>query len=441
VSLREAIAELDVESLGDDMHALVADLFPICRSITGDGFRQTLAILDKRVPLEVHEVPSGTRAFDWTVPPEWNLRDAYVADLAGNRVIDVRASNLHVMSYSVPTRRRVTRSELDEHLHSLPEHLEWIPYRTSYYRPDWGFCLSERQRAGLSDPEYDVVVDSTLEDGSLTYGELVVPGETQDEVLVTAHACHPSMANDNLSGVALVAFLAEILAAARPRRSYRFLFIPGTIGSITWLSRNEAVVPRIVAGLVVACVGDGGPLTYKSSQRGDALVDRAAAHVMRRRGGSVRAFTPYGYDERQFNSPGFDLPVGCLSRTPHGEFPEYHTSADDLELVRPESLAGSLAAALDIVRILDEDAAYVNRHPKGEPQLGSRGLYPSTGGRQAEEGVLAMLWVLNQSNGGRSLLDIADRAALPFDAIQTAATTLAEAGLLAVSSERGDDDG
>jgi len=419
---------------GERMWKLMAELYPVCRSITGEGFRSTLDTLAAHVDLDVHEVPSGTQAFDWTVPREWNVTDAYVEGPAGERVIDFRASNLHVMSYSVPVDARMPLSELRAHLHTLPEHPDWIPYRTSYYADNWGFCLSQRQLDALPEGEYHVVVDSSLTEGALTYGECLVPGATDDEVLVSCHACHPSLCNDNLSGVVLATFLAKALAGASLRHSYRFLFIPGTIGSIVWLSRNESRVDRVKAGLVLACVGDPGRLTYKRSRRGDAEVDRAVAHVLATRGGpyEITDFSPYGYDERQFCSPGFDLPVGCLNRTPHGQFAEYHTSADDLDFVRPEHLADSYAACLEVVRVLEEDGTFVNRNPKCEPQLGKRGLYGAIGGRSDTVQLqLAMLWVLNFSDGGHSLLDIAERSGLPFGLLSDAARALAAAGLLA----------
>jgi len=419
---------------GERMWKLMAELYPVCRSITGEGFRSTLDTLAAHVDLDVHEVPSGTQAFDWTVPREWNVTDAYVEGPAGERVIDFRASNLHVMSYSVPVDARMPLSELRAHLHTLPEHPDWIPYRTSYYADNWGFCLSQRQLDALPEGEYHVLVDSSLTEGALTYGECLVPGATDDEVLVSCHACHPSLCNDNLSGVVLATFLAKALAGASLRHSYRFLFIPGTIGSIVWLSRNESRVDRVKAGLVLACVGDPGRLTYKRSRRGDAEVDRAVAHVLATRGGpyEITDFSPYGYDERQFCSPGFDLPVGCLNRTPHGQFAEYHTSADDLDFVRPEHLADSYAACLEVVRVLEEDGTFVNRNPKCEPQLGKRGLYGAIGGRSDTVQLqLAMLWVLNFSDGGHSLLDIAERSGLPFGLLSDAARALAAAGLLA----------
>ncbi len=423
----------DFTALGREMHALVSELYPICRSITGEGLRRTLRVLQRETPLTIQEVPSGTAVLDWTVPREWNIRDAWVANAKGERVIDFKRSNLHVVNYSVPVRRRMSLSELRPRLHSLPDRPDWIPYRTSYYQEDWGFCLAHRDLERLPEGEYEAVVDATLADGSLSYGEIFLPGETSDEVLFSAHACHPSLANDNLSGLALLTVLARMLAAASRRYSYRFLFVPGTIGSITWLARNEAAVSRIRHGLVAACVGDAGPVTYKKSRRGDAEVDRAAAHVLKQSGRphSVVDFTPYGYDERQYGSPGFDLAVGSLTRTPHGRYPEYHTSADDLSFVRPDALADSLSAYLSVVAVLEGNGRYRNTSPRGEPQLGRRGLYGSMGG-YPDPGQLqmAMLWVLNQSDGGPTLLDIADRSGIAFDTIRAGADLLVEHRLL-----------
>lgn len=418
--------------VGESMQTFMRELFPICRSITGNGVRETLAAVGRRIPLELREVPSGTRVLDWTVPDEWNISDAYIAK-DGDRLVDFRESNLHVVSYSEPVRAVMPLAELRPHLHTLPEHGEWIPYRTSYYSRSWGFCLAQRQLDGLKDDDYEVVIDSTLEPGSLTYGECFLPGEREEEVLLTTHVCHPSLANDNLSGIALLTEIGERLQDVPRSLSYRLLFIPGTIGSITWLARNETRDSKVAAGLVLACVGDRAPLTYKRSRRGDALVDRAAAHVLGHRGNEERVmeFVPWGWDERQFNSPGFDLPVGSLSRSREGEYEEYHSSADDLELVRPESLEEGLQAVLDIIDVLETDRRYVNLAPKGEPQLGKRGLYPLVGGPAAEREQLAMLWVLNQSDGSRSLLDIAERSGLPFSDLRSAAQRLHAADLLA----------
>jgi aminopeptidase-like protein len=417
------------------MRSRMETLYPICRSITGDGVRRTLDVVGEALGPELAlarvAVPSGTTAHDWTVNEEWNVRDAWIAEPGGRRVVDFREHNLHLVGYSVPVHARMSMDELRPHLHTLPDHPDWIPYRTTYYSRTWGFCLTQRQLDAMGEGPYDVVVDATLGPGELTYGELVVPGETDEEILFTAHVCHPSIANDNLSGIVVAIELARTLAALPRRRfSYRFLFAPGTIGSITWLSRNPELLDRIRHGLVLTGLGGPGRLVYKRTRRGDRTVDRAASHVVQRGGGEVRDYSPYGYDERQFNAIGFDLPVGRLSRTPHGEYPEYHTSADNLDFVKDEELLDSYGALLRIVDVLENDAAYVNLSPHGEPQLGKRGLYPTTGGKSASDAVMAMLWTLGYSDGRATLLDIADRADLDFAQVCRAASDLARAGLL-----------
>ena len=421
----------DLHALGETMHSAMSRLYPICRSITGDGVRATLDVLAESLDIERRGIPSGTQAFDWTVPDEWNVRDAYIADRQGRRVVDFRRHNLHLVGYSAPVHARMTLSELRPHLHTLPDRPEWVPYRTTYYHRDWGFCLSETQLRSMDEGPYEVVVDTTIEPGELTYGELVVPGDSSEEVVVSAHLCHPSLANDNLAGIAVAAEVARTLTSLDSRRyTYRFLLAPGTIGSIAWLSRNADVLPRIRHGLVLTGLGGPGSLVYKRSRRGARGIDRAAAHVVARRGGEVRDYSPYGYDERQFNAIGFDLPFGRLSRTPHGEYPEYHTSADDLSFVKPSELAESYLAVLEIVDVLENDERYENLSPHGEPQLGKRGLYPTTGGRQATDAVMAMLWVLGYSDGSTSLLDIASVAGVDFAALRRAAGQLEAAGLL-----------
>ena len=436
--MRDLMLELDAEKVGADMFRFMEELFPICRSITGDGLRETLRRIGERIPLELHEVPTGTQVLDWTVPKEWNIREAYVEDPHGRRVVDLADSNLHVVSYSIPVDARMPLSELREHIHTLPEQPDLIPYRTSYYSESWGFCMQHERFRELDDGEYRVRIDSSLEPGSLTYGECYLPGETEAEVLISCHCCHPSIANDNLSGIALATRLAEHLGDHSLRYSYRFLFIPGTIGSITWLALNEDQVGRIEHGLVVTCVGDAGPPTYKRSRRGNAPIDRAAAHVLAHSGRSHRIvdFSPYGYDERQYCSPGFDLAVGSLTRSPHGEYPEYHTSADDLGFVRPEFLADSLSLYLQVLDVLENDASYLNLNPKGEPHLGKRGLYPSVGAQGVGSKLMARLWVLNLSDGQHGLLDVAERAGLSFASIREAAAALVEGGLLEPADTR-----
>ncbi|MFE3502847.1 DUF4910 domain-containing protein [Kitasatospora sp. NPDC059160] len=422
-----------VTGVGERMHALVERLYPLRRSITGDGVRATLDVVGEYLPLTVHEVPTGTQVLDWTVPQEWNVRDAYVADAAGRRVVDLAASSLHVLGYSVPVAATMPLSELRPHLHTLPDHPTWVPYRTSYYTPEWGFCLAQETLDALPEGDYEVRIDSTLADGHLTYAEHVVPGQVADEVLVSCHVCHPALANDNLAGIAVATFLARELAERTPYYTYRFVFAPGTIGAITWLARNRERVDRVKHGLVLACAGDRGQLTYKQSRRGDAEIDRVLRHVLRtsERPHRVTEFTPYGYDERQYCSPGFDLGVGSLSRTPYAGYPEYHTSADDLDFVRPEAMADTLAVCREAFAVLDRNRRYLNLSPYGEPQLGRRGLYDSLGGRSdAKQAQLAMLWVLSLADGEHGLLDVAERSGLPFDTVAAAADALRGAGLI-----------
>jgi aminopeptidase-like protein len=415
------------------MFELMQRLYPICRSITGEGVRETLAILAERLPLDVVSVPSGTKVHDWVVNDEWNVRDAWIADATGRRVVDFREHNLHLVGYSVPVRTRMTLAQLREHLFTLPDHPDWIPYRTSYYNRSWGFCLTQRQLDELDEGPYDVVVDSSLEPGELTYGELFIPGRTSQEILVSAHVCHPSLANDNLAGIAVAVELAEhIIATGQHRYGFRFLFAPGTIGSLTWLSRNQDVLARIRHGLVLTGLGGPGPLVYKRTRRGGTMIDRVAEQVVGRTDGQIRDYSPYGYDERQFNALGFDLAVGRLSRTPHGEYPQYHTSADNLELISEQALAEAYGAVVQIMDILDTDRAHRNLSPYGEPQLGTRGLYPTVGGQSATEQVMAMLWLLSYSDGAESLLDIAQRSGLEFAVLDRAARDLVESGLLEV---------
>ncbi|MFE6774547.1 DUF4910 domain-containing protein [Streptomyces sp. NPDC057702] len=415
------------------MYELVERLYPVCRSITGDGVRETLRIIGEYLPLQTHEVPTGTPVLDWTVPQEWNIRDAYVADAAGNRVVDFADSNLHVLGYSVPVSATLPLSELREHLYTLPDQPSLVPYRTSYYTPRWGFCLAQETLDALPEGDYQVRIDSTLTDGHLTYAEHVVPGQVSDEVIVSCHTCHPSLANDNLAGIAVATFLARSLAEQRPYYTYRFIYAPGTIGAITWLARNAERVQRVRHGLVLACAGDPGQVTYKRSRRGDAEIDRVLRHVLTASGRPHRVteFTPYGYDERQYCSPGFDLGVGSLSRTPYAGYPEYHTSADDLDFVSPEAMADTLALCREAFTVLDGNRRYVNLSPYGEPQLGRRGLYDSLGGRSdAKQAEMAMLWVLSLADGDHSLLDVAERSGLPFSAVVAAADALRDADLL-----------
>ena len=432
ILLHTVLDNFDAHQSGTAMVELIRALFPICRSITGEGMRESLRLVAQTVPLEVREVPTGTQVFDWIVPNEWNIRDAYIKNSRGERVVDFRKNNLHVMNYSVPVHCTMSLEQLRPHLFSLPETPDWIPYRTSYYREAWGFCLTHRQLEQMENGQYEVCVDSTLAPGRLSYGEFRIQGGGNEEVLISCHACHPSLCNDNLSGMAVAAFLAKKLDGVALRYSYRFLWIPGTIGSITWLAGNESMLSRIKHGLVLSCVGDPGSFTYKRSRRGDAEVDRVVEMVLRQSGQpyTVADFTPQGYDERQYCSPGINLPVGCFMRTPNGRFPQYHTSADDLSLVTADALAGSLALLLEIIQALEKNRTYINLHPKGEPQLGRRGLYRAMGGTNQNGLEAAILWVLNFSDGSHSLLDIAVKSGMNFRQLREATDLLLEQKLL-----------
>ena len=433
------LQEADWEQLlaleaGEEIFAFAARIFPICRSITGEGVRQTLREIGSHLALEVREVPTGTNVFDWTIPREWNIQDAYIKNGAGEKVVDFAQSNLHVMSYSIPVRKRVSLAELKQHVHTLPEQPDLIPYRTSYYADDWAFCMAHRQFEALREETYEVVIDSSLKDGSLTYGEYLHKGETDEEFLLSAHICHPSLANDNCSGVALLTHLARRMTGLRTRFSYRFLFAPGTIGAIAWLAANEDKAWRIKHGLVVSMVGDGGGPTYKKSRRGDAAIDRAMAHVLRHSGlaAIIEDFSPYGYDERQYCSPGFNLPVGLFQRSKYGSIPQYHNSSDNLAFVKPEHLLESYDVIVRTIGVIENDAVYWNTMPKCEPQLGKRGLYRRVGGQNIAAENMAMLWILNLSDGGHSLLDIAERSNLPFEIVLKAARLLQAHRLLTV---------
>lgn len=421
-------------STGAEIYVLAARLYPICRSITGDGVRETLSILSEAVPLERHEVGTGTSAFDWTIPREWSIRSATVRDSTGRTVVDFADHNLHVLNYSIPFRGTLTLAELKQHIHTLPDQPDHIPYRTSYYAENWGFCMAHNRLTALPDGDYEVEIDAELRDGSLSYGEYLHRGETDREFLLSAHICHPSLANDNCSGLALLACLAARLRARKTRYSYRFLFAPGTIGSLAWLSRNEDVTERIDHGLVVSCVGDGGGPTYKRSRRGNAFIDRAMAHVLAHQAASPKLldFSPYGYDERQFCSPGFNLPVGLFQRSAFGTFPEYHTSADNLDFIRPEHLDLSYRIISSVIDIVEGDWTPLNLSPKGEPQLGRRGLYAALGGDKSTGlSAMSLLWVLNLADGNHSLLAMAERSGLTFAELAAAAELLRSNGLLA----------
>ncbi|HZR19671.1 MAG TPA: DUF4910 domain-containing protein [Verrucomicrobiae bacterium] len=422
----------NTDVIGQEVFELVSELYPFCRSITGDGLRRSFKALQKHVPVSVHEIPTGTQVFDWTIPKEWNIRDAYIKNSKGQRVIDFQQSNLHVVNYSIPVKTRMSKAELKDRVFTLPQTPDLIPYRTSYYKETWGFCLPHRQWQEMPEDDYEVCIDSTLAPGHLSFGELRLQGQTNDEIIISAHSCHPSLCNDNLSSMAVAAKVAQLLNGASLRYSYRFLWVPATIGTIAWLSMNEVVVPRIKHGLVLSCVGDPGKFTYKRSRRGNSAIDRAMEHCLRLSGSQyeMRPFTPYGCDERQYCSPGFNLAVGCLMRTPNEEYPENHTSADNLQFVKPIALGESVFRILSVLEVLEKDDRYINLHPKCEPHLGRRGLYGQMGGKGGRIFAEAIMWVLNLSDGENTLLDIAERANLRFSEVAEAARVLSEHALL-----------
>lgn len=435
MKLFKNIQEAEIEQAGVFMYKLAERLYPICRSITGNGVRETLSILNEFIPLTITEVPTGTKVLDWEIPNEWTIGDAWVKNAEGEKIVDFKKLNLHVLNYSTPVDKRIKLNELKEHLYTIPEYPDWIPYRTSYYNRQWGFCISHNQFENLPDGDYQVKIDAELKPGSLTYGEVFIPGRSEEEVLFSCHICHPSLCNDNLSGIVLATKLASLISALDLRYSYRFLFIPGTIGSIAWLSKNEVKLHNIKHGLVLTLLGDSTPFQYKKSRQENAEIDQIMEYILNKKEGSkMLDFSPYGYDERQFCSPGFNLPVGRISRTPFEEFPEYHTSADNLDFISPANLSESLSLLMEIVTTIEGNKKYINLHPKGEPQLGKRGLYKTIGGqrgpREQKEFHMALLWVLNLSDGIHSLLDIAEISGIEFEIIMKGTNELIHANLL-----------
>ena len=424
------------DQTGQDMINLMTDLYPICRSITGDGVRETLTIIKQHIPIEIVEVSSGTKTFDWTVPREWNIKDAYIKNAKGEKIVDFKDNNLHILNYSIPIHKKIKLDELKKHLYSIPEKPEWIPYRTTYYENNWGFCITHNQYQRLPDEEFEVFIDSSLENGSLTFGELYIEGASKDEFLLSCHICHPSLCNDNLSGIVMNTFLAKYLCDRALRYSYRFLFIPGTIGSITWLSLNKNSCFKVKHGLVVNCVGDAGKFIYKRTRQGNFEIDHAVINILKNSNydSEIIDFFPYGYDERQFCSPGFNLPVGCLSRSTHGCYPEYHTSADNFDVVKSLNLSDSFSVFLSVIDLIENNHWYTRKNPYCEPQLGKRGLYDKIGARSgSKENQLAMLWVLNLADGNHSLLDISEKSGFDFTLLKDIAEILRENNLIDLS--------
>lgn len=433
MNLTELSVIASSHDMGHKIHGMMSGLFPIHRSSTGNGVRETLRNISQLIPIAIHEVPTGAQVLDWVVPKEWNIKDAYVKNQKGEKVIDYKKSNLHVVNSSIPIKATMSLEQLKERLHTIPKYPDWIPYRYSHYNENWGFCLSHNDFLKLEDGDYEVFIDSTLEAGHLTYGECYLKGQIDDEILIVCHICHPSLANDNLSGIAIATFLAKHLKESEHKHSYRFLFAPATIGSITWLAQNETKVDKIKHGVVLSCLGDPGHSTYKKSRQGNGLIDRAIIKVLSHSNQNydIKEFAPYGYDERQFNSPGFNLPVGLFMRTPHDCFPQYHNSGDNLSFVTPDALCDSYCKLLAAFHILENDATYISKNQKGEAHLGRRGLYRQISG-QADERLdeLPVLWVMNYSDGQHSLLDIAEKSGFEFSRVKKAADSLVKAGLL-----------
>ncbi len=426
---------------GQAMYELATELFPINRSLTGPGYRETLAILERVAgPMERHTFATGEQVHDWEIPREWTLREAWVKGPGGELVVSLEESNLHVVGYSAPVRATLSLEELQPHLHSLREQPEATPYRTTYYREDWGFCLPDSRRRELPDGDYEVLIDSTLEPGAVELGEIVVEGTGPSEVLFSTYCCHPSMANNELSGPVVAAHLARALRDRHedrpPRHTYRFLFAPETIGAIAYLARfGDRLREHLAAGYVLTCCGDRGDFNYKRSRRGDSLADRVAEHVLGHSGLPywVHDFVPLGSDERQYCSPGYDLPVGSLMRSTYDSFPEYHTSLDDLSLITAEALGETLTLYTRIAATLEANETLVNTAPHGEPQLGRRGLYPTTGGAgeaYSENRLADTMWLLNLCDGDSDLLAVAERCGRPIWELAEAAAPLREEGLL-----------
>jgi len=424
--------KIDLDKIGNEMFELSKRLFPICRSITGDGVRETLSIINEYIPLSISEVPSGTKVLDWEIPEEWNIQDAWVKNSKGEKIVDFKNSNLHVVNYSIPVDKKVSLNELKEHIFTIPEYPEWIPYKTTYYNRNWGFCMPHKLYEQLDNGEYQVKIESELKKGLLTYGELLIKGRLKEEVLFSCHICHPSLCNDNLSGIVIATQLANILKKFNLKNSYRFVFVPGTIGAISWLSQNEQKVQNIKSGLVLTLLGDSSSFHYKKSRKGNADVDSIMEYLLNQNEESkIHDFSPYGYDERQYCSPGFNLPVGRITRTPFGEFPEYHTSADNLDFIGANNLSESISLLFQFISIMETNSKYYNLFPKGEPQLGKRGLYDSSEGQNfSNEYRDALLWILNLSDGNHTLLDIAIKSKLKFESILQSANQLNKAGLL-----------
>jgi aminopeptidase-like protein len=417
---------------GQKMHQLMAKAFPICRSITGDGVRETLKIISDIVPLTIHEVSTGTKVFDWSVPKEWNIRDAFIANENGNKIVDFKTNNLHVVGYSVPVDNWITLSELQEHIYSLPEQPNAIPYVTSYYKERWGFCISHNERLKLKDGKYHVFIDSTLEDGSLTYGEYIIKGETKQEIFLSTYICHPSMANNELSGPVVAAFIGKWLASQPRRYTYRIVFVPETIGSLTYLSRHlEELKKNVLVGYNISCIGDNRTYSYVASRYGKSLADKVASNVLSFKYPEFikYPFLDRGSDERQYCSPGVDLPLVTLSRSKYGTYPEYHTSLDNLDFVTAEGLFDGFELVKECIYVIENNRTFrVTCY--GEPQLGKRAFYPDLSTKKSGASVETMMDFIAYADGTNDLIEISNIIHKPIREIVPIADKLLEAGLL-----------
>lgn len=424
--------QLSYENCGQFMHRLMAELFPICRSITGNGVRETLNTIQKYIPIEIIEIPTGTKVFDWIVPREWNIRDAYILDESRRKIVDFKEDNLHVVSYSIPVDKTVSLTELQEHLYSLEEQPNAIPYITSYYKEHWGFCITHNQRSSLKEGTYHVVIDSELKDGSLTYGELILPGSSGKEIFLSTYICHPSMANNELSGPVVTTMLAKWLASEPRRHTYRIIFIPETIGSITYLSRNLDDMKRnTVAGFNVTCIGDERAYSFLPSRNGSTLADRVSLNVLKFKHPEFiyYSFLDRGSDERQYCSPGVDLPVVSVMRSKYREYPEYHTSLDNLNFVTPLGLQGGYTLLRDCLELLEKNRTY-RAICLGEPQLGRRNLYPPLGTKYPQREVTEILDFLAYADGTNDLVEISNIIKVPAWRLYEIVDKLLFAGLI-----------
>lgn len=422
----------NINETGKKIYDLVKELFPICRSITGDGVRKTLKIIQEYIPIKIYEVPTGTKVFDWTIPREWNIRNAYVTDENSNKIIDFKRNNLHVVGYSVPVDKTVSLSELQEHLYSLPKQPGAIPYVTSYYEERWGFCIAHNNRKKLKEGRYKIFIDSQLKEGSLTYGELIIPGRTRKEIFISTYVCHPSMAHNELSGPAVTTFLVKWIMSKPRKYTYRIIFIPETIGAITYLSKNlKAMKNQVIAGFNVTCVGDEGVYSYLPTREGNTYADRIALNVLSFKSPNFVkwSYIDGGSDERKYNAPGVDLPVVSVMRSKYCAYPEYHTSLDNLKFVTPRGLFGSYEVFMECLNLIESNCK-LRIKCLGEPQLGKRGLYPTIGTKSIPNGVQNMINFIAYADGKKDLIEISNLIRVPAWELYSIIKQLKEADLL-----------